>query len=233
MRKLSVAIPTYNRYDLTINSFVQVLNDERVSEVVIVDDASTNDSYERLCNYFSGIDKVKLFRNEINLDCYFNKHESVVKASSDWVIIFDSDNTLSTEYLDALYAIPEWDKSICYNPQFARPYFRFTEWAGLTLTKGNVAAYLDTNLMTSLNAFNLFINRDEYLKIWDGSINPLSSDSIYFSYCWLIAGNKIYITPGLEYDHYISPNNDGHYQQNQHKTVEFHNDIMNKIKNLY
>lgn len=231
-RKISVSIPSWNRYQQTIDSFAQVLEDERITEVVVVDDASTNDSYEKLCAYFVGHPKVKLFRNEKNLDCYANKHEAALKATGSWIIIFDSDNTLTTAYLDAIYAIPEWNPQTVYQPQFSRPYFDFRKWTGLTITKENVAQYADTHLMTALNAFNLFINREEYLKIWDGSVNPGTSDSIFFNYCWLVSGNKVLITPGLEYNHYIAKDKSGHYETHSHKFVVFHEQLMNEIRNL-
>lgn len=232
MRKISICIPTYNRYQLTINSFAQVLNDERVSEIIIVDDASTDDSFEKLSDYFLDNDKVTVYGNAFNLDCYFCKHRVAELATNDWVIILDSDNTLTEEYLDAIYAIPEWDEKTIYQPQFAKPHFDFRQWSGLTITRENVSQYANTHLMTALNAMNFFINRDEYLKVWDGSVNPGSSDSLYFSYCWLNAGNKIYITPKLEYDHYISQKNDGHYQTNFHLYVDFHEKLMNQIKQM-
>ena len=39
-RKISIAIPTYNRSDMTINAFLSVYDDKRVAEIVIVDDVS-------------------------------------------------------------------------------------------------------------------------------------------------------------------------------------------------
>lgn len=232
MRKISIAIPTYNRYQQTIDSFAQVLFDERVGEVVISDDASTDDSYEMFYIRFWQNYKVVLSGNNKNFDCYFNKHEAMDLTAFDWVLLLDSDNTITPSYLDALYAIPEWKADTIYQPSFARPHFDFRKWSGLTLTKENVAEYVNTDLMTALNACNFFINREEYLKIWDGSVNPGSSDSIYFSYCWLKAGNKIYITPNLEYDHFIDTDGKGHYQQNSRNFIEFHKQVMEKIKQL-
>lgn len=232
MRTVSIAIPSHNRYQLTIDSFAQVLNDERVREVMIVDDASTDGSYHKLLSFFSMHPKVKILRNDTNKDCYANKHESVLNATGKQVIVFDSDNTLTPAYLDAIYAIPEWDAKTIYQPSFAKPAFDFRKYEGLTLTKENVAEYIDTNLMTSLNAMNFFINREEYLKVWDGSVNPGSSDSIYFSLCWLKAGNSIFITPDLHYDHRLHPDKSNHYSQNSHKYVEFHEKVMKEIKEL-
>lgn len=237
MRKISIAIPSYNRFEQTIASFDQVLDDERIAEVVIVDDASTDGSSKKLLDYIwqNGKEllyKVFLYINEVNQDCYKNKHTAMKESYREFVILLDSDNKIDTSYLDAIYAIPEWDAKTIYQPSFSRPHFDFRKWSGLTLTKENVAEYIRTYLMTALNAMNFFINRDEYLKVWDGSVNPHTSDSIYFCYCWLAAGNKIHITPNLEYDHFIDPNGKGHYQTNWHKTGNFHKDLMTKINEL-
>lgn len=231
-RKINIAIPTWNRFEMTVNSFASVLYDDRVSTVCITDDASTDNSYWQLVNYFKDNDKVLLFRNEFNMDCYTNKRQSMLNSVGQWNILLDSDNKIRTDYLDALYDIPKWDSKTIYLPDFASPHFSAKQWSGLILTKENVAQYIDTHLMTNLNAMNFFINREEYLKIWDGSVDPVTSDSIYFSYCWLKAGNKIYVTPNLQYEHYISPNNDGHYQTNYQRTGNFHEELMDKIRNL-
>lgn len=229
-RKITLAIPTWNRYDLTVQCIQSTLYDDRVSEIVLVDDCSTDDSYSRLVLYCMDKPKVKLYRNDHNLDCYRNKKEAISKATNEWCIIFDSDNGLPSEYIDTLFSIDEWDERIAYQPSFARPHFDFRPHMGKVFDSQNVYQYTNTNLMTAFNAMNYFINRDEYLRIWDGSIDPVTSDSIYMNYCWLLAGNKVYVVPGLEYDHLVHK---GHYQENVHKTPKgFHNDIVNRIYNL-
>lgn len=232
MRRISISIPTYNRYQLTIDSFAQVLNDDRVAEVVIADDCSTDDSFQKLCEYFKDEPKVELYTSGFNKDCYANKHRAAELATSPQIIILDSDNTLTPPYLDAIYAIPEWNPKTIYQPSFAKPAFDFRKYEGLTLTKENVSEYIDTNLMTALNAMNFFINREEYLRVWDGSVNPGTSDSIYFSLCWLKAGNNIQITPNLHYDHRLHADKSNHYNQHSHKYVQFHQRVMDEIKNL-
>jgi glycosyltransferase involved in cell wall biosynthesis len=217
---------------MTIDSFSQVFGDERIESITIVDDASTDDSYEKLSRYFRDSPKVNVFSNKINLDCYANKHQAMQKSNSKWCILLDSDNVIDKSYLDAIYAIKEWDAKTIYQPSNAKPHFNFTKWEGLTLTKENVAQYADTHLMTSMNACNHFVNRENYLDIWDGSTNPGSSDSLYFSTLWLENGGKIYITPNLTYEHYISDKNDGHYQTHSHLFREFHEKLMDEIRQL-
>lgn len=232
MRKIGIAIPTYNRYQFTIDCFKQVIDDERIESITIVDDASTDDSYEKLKWYFRDNDKVRLFRNEANKDCYFNKHEAVEKSNSEWICLWDSDNVFDMEYIDTLYSIPQWSRNIFYQPQFLKPAFDFRKWSGLMLTKENIAEYANTDLMTACNASNYFIHREEYLKTWNGSVNPISSDSIFFAFTWVSVGNKILITPNLEYFHTLHEDKSGHFNQNQHKTVRFHEELMHRIKQL-
>jgi hypothetical protein len=141
----------------------------------------------------------------------------------------DSDNVLPGAYIDTLFHVEHWDEHTVYQPQFARPHFDFRPHAGIVFTADNIKEYLHTNVLTAMNAMNFFINRDEYLRVWDGSIDPVTSDSIYFNYCWLKAGNKFYITPGLEYDHLVHR---GHYQENVHRTGNFHKELMHKFTQL-
>lgn len=232
MRKIFIAVPTWQRVQQTIDSFAQVLDDERISMIFIVDDASTDGSFEKLGWHFKDNDKVAVYRNYENMDCYRNKNRAMKTARGEFGILLDSDNTITTDYLDALYSIPEWGKNIAYQPSFAKPHFDFRKWNGLTLTKENVAQYVDTHLSTAMNAMNFFINRAEYLRVWDGNVEPVTSDSIYFSLCWLRAGNKILITPNLEYEHYIDPDGKGHYQQNYKRTGNFHQLVMDELKQL-
>ena len=231
-RTVSLAIPTFQREDLLFESFANVYDDPRISEIIIVDDASDLELFNRVKEKCDKLSKVRLFRNIFNIDCYRNKHRAFSFINNEYGILLDSDNVITKEYLDAIYAIPEWNAKTILQPVFAKPAFDFRQYSGLTLTKENVAHYVDTNLMTSLNAMNFFINRDEYLKVWDGSVDAGSSDSIYFSLCWLKAGNSILMTPNLHYDHRIHEDKSNHYSQNSHKYVEFHNQVMKEIKEL-
>lgn len=231
MIQISIAIPTYKRTDLLYKSFQQVINDDRVGEVVIVDDASPMHIYSEIESYCGSNPKIKLFRNEKNLDCYRNKMEAVKKCSHEYVILFDSDNVLMTDYLDTIYK-QHWSPERILHPSFARPHFNFQIYDSLLANRKNVAKYCHNSTFTTmLNAMNYFVNRERYLEVWDGSIDPVTSDSIYFNYKWLEAGNSIYVVPELHYDHMV--HNGSHYQQNNHRTEKgFHESIVKKLRQL-
>lgn len=230
-RKISLCIPTWNRTDLLLESFEKVYSDDRISEIVISDDCSDIEIYEELKELFALMPKVKFFRNETNLDCYRNKHRAIELSTGTWCIIFDSDNVISTEYIDRLFSIPDWNENVIYAPDFAFPQFDYTEFSGVTIMKENVSSYISRPLfLTCLNTFNFFINRENYLNVWDGSIDPVTSDSEFFNMCWIKSGRKIHITEGLQYFHRV--HSESHFQKNTHRTGNLPNEIKKQLMEL-
>lgn len=231
-RIISVAIPTYQRVDLLFESFAQVISNDNVGEIVIVDDASELDVYRKIEERAKENEKIKLFRNETNRDCYWNKYTAMSHATNDWCILLDSDNVIGFDYLYHLFQEVSWQPDTIYTPSFAEPLFDFRPFQGLTITKNNVANYINEPMFeTMLNACNFFVNKKSYLKVWDGSVDPVTSDSIYFCLKWLEQGFKIKVVDGLTYHHRI--HGSSHYNSNVSRTpVGFHESILNKLKNM-
>ena len=232
MRTLSLCIPTWERTKMTLESFAKVYNDPRIDEIVIVDDCSSIECFKELEKGTSQMGKVKLFRNSFNYDCYRNKHQAVQLTTNEFIILLDSDNVIDTDYLDRIFEIEKWDEETIYTPSFAKPHFDFRQYEGLELTKENIFLWINKpNVEVMLNAANYFVNRLFYLSVWDGSVDPVTSDSIYQCYSWLKKGLKIKVVKGLEYEHRI--HNQSHYKLNNAKTpVNFHKMILNKLNNM-
>jgi glycosyltransferase involved in cell wall biosynthesis len=240
---ISLCITTYNRTDLLFESFAQVLDDPRISEIVIMDDHSDSKIYEAVCKRIENLSreyntrKIFMYRNDTNMDCYRNKREAVSKASNEWVIILDSDNVITKSYVDKIFGSTiaksdTWIPGCIYQPSFARPHFNFSDFSGVVIFKSTVHEFMGIpSFETMLNAMNYFVNRDEYLRVWDGSIDPVTSDSLYQNYRWLEAGNSIYVVSGMEYEHRV---HDGsHYKNNVKRTPNgFHQDIIQRLKNM-
>lgn len=231
-RKISICIPTYNRYEMTIESFAQVLDDPRVGEVVIADDCSTDGSYEKLVSLFLPQRKIKIFQNSVNQDCYKNKKTAIEHATNDWCILLDSDNIIGTDYLDNIFDSEEWNPKEIYQPTFAKPHFDFTRYQDHVIDRTLLHNYVnEETFQTALNAANFFVNKKTYLKAFDPSIDPVTSDSIYMAYRLLEQGNSYYFVPGLEYEHRV--HSGSHYQNNVSRTPNgFHQEVINKLKAL-
>lgn len=230
-RKISLCLTNYNRVSMLSQSYAQVLNDPRISEVVIVDDHSDVHVWNRL--QWPQHYKIKLHRNAQNLGCYRNKREAIRKAANEWVIIFDSDNVLTTAYLDRLF-YKEWKPDTIFAPDFAEPHFDYTSFAGQTLTKVNVHTFVDQKHFTALiNTMNYFVNRDEYLRVWEDRDEPWTADSALQNYNWLKAGNKIHVLAGLRYTHRIEhTEHKSHYVEHNRKTGKLFDEVMAKMRRL-
>lgn len=236
---ISICLTNFNRSKLLFESISNVLMDERVNEVVISDDCSRDEIFQSVVWYFKEFPKVRIYRNESNLDCYRNKAKALELATNDWCILFDSDNIMDKSYLDKIetMVIAGLSPRTIYTPSFARPHFDFTSVSGVNISRANIAGLVHSDKVTTmLNAANYFVNRHEYLKVFNPDIDPVTSDSIYMMSRWLEAGNTVYVVPDLSYQHRV--NNHGseegsHYGANVRRTPSgFHDGIISKLKQM-
>ena len=230
-KTLSLCITTYNRTSMLQECFQQVLDDDRVSEIIVADDGSPDNilrRVERICAH----PKVKLFKNQKNLGCYRNKQYVVSLASNDYVIIFDSDNIMTKNYIDKIYE-QEWNSDTILAPDFVHS-FDYRHLSGVIIDRGNVRKYVDQPRFDCLiNTMNYFVNRDNYLKVWDGRIEPWTADTIFQNRNWLVSGFKIHVLKGLEYNHRINHGNieeKSHYLTHVRKTGNMFDKLMNELR---
>ncbi|QDP54865.1 MAG: putative glycosyl transferase family 2 [Prokaryotic dsDNA virus sp.] len=220
MKEITLAVPTRNRFTYACECVDAVVKDPRIGEVVLSDDCSDDGSYEKLQAHYRDISKVRIVRNVDRLDCYGNKAAAVRAASNEWVILFDDDNIIHPRYLDAIENQFPWEEDTAYLPVFAEPHFDYRAFSGLTITHANVASYVQKgNFTTALNTCNCFVNREAWLDIWDGSVNPHTADSIFMNYRWLASRRRLFFVSGMEYFHRV--HKDSHYKNNVHKTGSF------------
>jgi len=237
MRTLGLSIPSYNRHQMTFDSFKDVYDDERIEQITIVDDASSDENWEKLYTLCKYKQKIKLVRNTTNLDCYANKYNSLCHSDMEWNILLDSDNKIGVDYLDRIFAIENWEENAAYLPSWAMPHFDYRKYEGKIVTKENVSQYVnDPTFTTCLNTANFFVNKNFYIKCWDSEFNPFNCDSIYMNYLWLKNGGKLYVVSGLHYNHRVDDHGQeegGHYNNNAKKTPSgLHEDILNKLRQL-
>lgn len=229
--KISVAIPTFNRFEFLRECVNDILTDDRVDEIVIVDDASEPGFYCQIVDWASRIPKIKTFRNVKNLDCYANKAQAVSHCTNDRVILFDSDNILTTAYIDKIYEQSPWEPNTVYCPTFARPHFDYTQLDGQIISRSTVRHLMGNDTFkTALNTANYFVPREAYLQCFNPNASPYTADSIYMAYRFLDAGYMLAFIKGLHYDHRV---HDGsHYKNNVHKTGNFAIQTEMKLKGL-
>lgn len=220
--KLSLCITTFNRFDLLKESYAQVIDDPRISEIIIVDDCSSEPGIKEKVNSLAG-GKVKVFHQVENRGMSRNKADAISYASNEWAIIFDSDNIIGTDYLDAFYslaiegdALNEFGKIVpiekfIFCPDFAKPTFDYRDFkignGGIGIRSGIYGArecaheIKNDSFNCLLNTCNYIVNRDFYLKTYQYNPDHIASDTIWHNYNHLRAGGLLIVVPGMQYEH--------------------------------
>lgn len=201
----SLCITTYNRYELLLESYAQIIDDERISEVIIVDDCSTPDIRAKLQQLPKLNSKIKVFFQPVNRGMSRNKADSISYATNEWCIIFDSDNILKEKYLDAIPETLEGD--VIYSPSFAQPSFDFSAYEGVVVNRNNIKMFMpDPMFRCFLNCCNYLVHRDSYLNVYEDTAGVEQADTINFNYLWLKNGGSFLFMKDCPYFHRVHKN---------------------------
>jgi glycosyltransferase involved in cell wall biosynthesis len=190
-------------------SLFNILNDPRIGEIVVLDDASHLDEFEELkarLGPFS--EKIRLFRREQNWGAFANKIQCVELCRSEWVVLLDYDNTLTPDYLNSLFNLEQWACDEIYCSAFAYPNFDFRESPGSQCIDLEMASgWMREGTFDGpfFNDGNYFLNRKEYLETlkpyWKYSV--AASDVLFANYLWLSAGNRLKVLVDSWYFHRV------------------------------
>lgn len=212
--KLTLAITVYNRWELLLESFAQAIDDPRIDEILICDDCSKDEYWNKIKELPKFNDKIKVVRQLSNQGMSRNKMSAVLNSKNEWVILFDSDNVIGKEYLNAIEDEGELLKRFIYCPSWARPNFDYRKFERRIFSipnvfpnsKGALGIRPDLNdsmLNCLFNTCNYVVNRDEYLRVWKENKEMIATDTIFFNYLWLKEGNYFTVLPGMHYEHRV------------------------------
>jgi glycosyltransferase involved in cell wall biosynthesis len=198
---------------MVLEVFEKVYDHPLIDEILIVDDASNEEKYTELLLILSKFQqgkiewKIRVHKNKENLGMLRNKREAISKAKNEWVILFDSDNELYLEYLEAIainfnFSKSQLGKNFILHPSLAEPEHDYSRWNGMIIDSSNAKDFLHkAEFRCLLNNCNYVVNRDEYLRVYKYDESIKESDTIYFNTLWLEAGNAFYVVPGMRYHH--------------------------------
>lgn len=129
----SIVVPSYNRAHLLPHTIDLILKQQYESyEILIVDDGSEDDT-ERVIqeNYSTRYPQVKYFK-KINEERGAARNFGFEKASGKYVIFFDSDDQMESDYLKTLY-----ENIINLDPDFISPKFKMVNEHNEDIGLGN------------------------------------------------------------------------------------------------
>ena len=106
--KISILIPTYNRKHYIADAIDSVLNQTfKDVGVLVIDDCSTDDSYELVQSRYGDNERVTLMRNRKNVGPIRNYDIGIFMATGKYVAILDNDDVYLPNALETLYALAE------------------------------------------------------------------------------------------------------------------------------
>ncbi len=119
MPRFSLLVAFYNNFEYFVDCYSslkkQTLTDY---EIIIVDDCSTDGSFEKMKDLVSGDTSVKLFRNERNCGVGFTKRRCIEESSGDILGFVDSDDALMPDALEVILRHYQTDKISAVYSQF-------------------------------------------------------------------------------------------------------------------
>lgn len=116
-KKISIIMPVYNAQRFLKQAIDSVLNQSYSEfELILVDDCSTDNSFEILCEYEQKDSRVRVFKNEKNRGVSFTRNFGVSKAKGDYIALIDSDDMWTFDKLQKQLELLEKypDTDLCY-----------------------------------------------------------------------------------------------------------------------
>ena len=206
---ISCVIPTFNRDKLTCRAVKSAVAYDRVAEVIVVDDASTDAKLASLETEISALQtpKVRLVKNPTNLGMFRNKLNAIRQANNEWVILLDSDNYLMDQYMNSIPTEPQ--ENFVYCPTFshgANSDYRFLNGTDIDLAKfRELLSAGDIKVNCFFNTGNTLLPKTPFLRAMENEPNtiPYACDSVFMLFLWLKYGEstKAKAVEGMEYFH--------------------------------
>ena len=223
--KITVAIPTMDRWNFLRGQLPIYLNDPNVSFVVISDE--NGNDVNVLCELQMDFNpKFRLYQNDQILGVYGNKRQCFLKAPSDWVAVLDSDNKFGPDFFKAFLDCITRDgdsakKTIYCAGEIIRLDLetgvtedKTLHFSGMKITKDNWNEILNTKGWNFLlNDGNCIWPREVIKEFPDLPEEQIvGTDSIFFMRQAILAGYTLSVEPSMRYVHTV---HDGsHWIQN-------------------
>lgn len=100
MIKYSIIIPVYNAEKYITECVNSLLQDRDDYEIIIVDDCSSDNSFE-ICKKFIN-EKIKIFKQKQNLGVSAARNLGIDKSRGEYILFVDSDDYVSSDYFNVI-----------------------------------------------------------------------------------------------------------------------------------
>ena len=218
MVQITLAIPTWKRYNFLEKVLEQYLDNPLIQNVVICDE--TGEDVAAIKNSrFALNKKLVLHVNEKQLGMYHNKRkclEVAAQKNAEWVSVLDSDNLFSDDFFETLCDAIQTQHDTKYvfvaadiihlQKKTGATKVHTAHFAGFKITKKNWNDVLETlNWNFLLNDGNWTAHKD-VINCFNEKANEeqiRATDSLLLAKQMVEGGYTYYVVPGLKYIHTV------------------------------
>lgn len=218
MVQITLAIPTWRRYNFLEKVLEQYLENPLIQKLVICDE--TGEDIEAIKkSRFALNKKLVLHVNEKQLGMYHNKRkclEIAAKSGAEWVSVLDSDNLFSEDFFETLCEAIEKENNtrhvfvaseiVHLQKKTGQTKIHTGHFAGFKITKKNWNTVLEThNWNFLLNDGNWTAHKD-VIQCFNDKANEeqiRAVDSLLLAKQMVEGGYTYYVVPGLKYIHTV------------------------------
>ena len=216
--KISIIMPMYNDALYLKETILSIMKQSYKNwELIIIDDVSTDESYE-IAKEMSKKDKrIKVYENKKNLGISGNRNKGLSLAKGDYIAFCDDDDIYLDDYLMDCAKIIEENPGISMikfgrrlisvnslNEEFAKKDTKFDIEGEVTEEEKYEKYFLIRKSDALFNLWNGIYQKkmlDENNIIFDEEMKYGGEDADFSYQCYL-ASQKIYIQPKTYYVHY-------------------------------
>lgn len=102
--KISIGVPVFETSKYVEKCIASLLNQSLTEiEIIIIDDASKDNSLNLIFNKYSNENRVRIYKNKINSGVGSSRNNCINLARADYILLVDSDDWVSENFCEELY----------------------------------------------------------------------------------------------------------------------------------
>lgn len=112
---VSIIIPTYNRKEIVGEAINCALNQTYSDiEIIVVDNNSPDKTYEFLIQQYKASDKLKIYKNKVNLGPVKNWEKCLQYSNGEYIKILWSDDLMEASFVEKAVEIMQREKEVAF-----------------------------------------------------------------------------------------------------------------------
>ncbi len=206
---ISIIIPVYNREDCISRTIDSILNQSFPGfKIYIIDDCSTDKTWDILKSYSLLDERINVFRLEHNSGPSFARNYALDRINGQWVSFIDSDDYIAKDYLENLIlktdgAVDMVISSFVSVSNDGETIKKYTATSYYEASTSDIALEISYSREADLDfVYNLCCNKLYRKRLFDGvrfPVGRLQEDAYVMPFLLYNCNNKIVCAPEAVY----------------------------------